>query len=54
VQYTLDAMGNRTQEEVFDPANTLAQKRQREFDALSRLWKDIGTQNQITEHQYDA
>ncbi|MBP6076795.1 MAG: RHS repeat protein, partial [Nitrosomonas sp.] len=54
VQYTLDAMGNRTKEELFDPANTLTQKRQREFDALSRLWKDIGAQSQITEHQYDA
>jgi YD repeat-containing protein len=54
VQYTLDAMGNRTQEELFDPANVLTEKKRREFDALSRLWKDIGAQNQITEHQYDA
>ncbi len=47
-------MGNRTKEELFDPANALTQKRQREFDALSRLWKDIGAQNQITQYRYDA
>lgn len=47
-------MGNRIKEELFDSANTLTQKRQREFDALSRLWKDIGAQNQITQYQYDA
>jgi len=54
IQYTLDTMGNRTQEEVFDPANNLAQRKTREFDALSRLWKDIGAQSQTTQYQYDA
>ena len=54
VQYTLDAMGNRTKEELFDPLNTLTQSQQREFDALSQLWKDIGAQNQITQFNYDA
>lgn len=54
VQYTLDNMGNRTQEELFDAGNNLAQTQQREFDALSRLWKDIGAQNQTTQYQYDA
>lgn len=54
VQYTLDAMGNRTKEELFDPLNNLTQTRQREFDALNRLWKDIGAQSQITQYQYDA
>ena len=54
VHYTLDNMGNRTKEELFDPSNNLAQTQQREYDALSRLWKDIGAQNQITQYQYDA
>ncbi|MCE7915609.1 MAG: RHS repeat protein [Nitrosomonas sp. PRO4] len=54
VHYTLDNMGNRTKEELFDPGNNLARTQQREYDALSRLWKDIGAQNQITQYQYDA
>ncbi len=54
VQYTLDNKGNRTKEELFDPSNNLARTQQREYDALSRLWKDIGAQNQATQYQYDA
>ncbi len=54
IQYTLDAMGNRTKEDVYDPSNTLTQTRQQEFDALSRLWKNIGAQSQTTELAYDA
>jgi len=54
VHYTLDAMGNRTKEELFDPSNNLARTQQREFDALSRLWKDTGAQSQTMQYQYDA
>ncbi|MBX9917459.1 MAG: L,D-transpeptidase family protein [Nitrosomonas sp.] len=54
IQYTLDAMGNRTKEELFDAGNNLARTQQREFDALNRLWKEIGAQNQTTNYQYDA
>ncbi|NBQ70604.1 MAG: RHS repeat protein, partial [Nitrosomonadaceae bacterium] len=54
VQYTLDAMGNRTKEELFDAGNNLTKTQQREFDALSRLWKDIAAQSQTTQYQYDA
>lgn len=54
VHYTLDNMGNRTKEELFDPGNNVARTQQREYDALSHLWKDIGAQNQITQYQYDA
>ena len=53
IDYTLDAMGNRIKQEVFDPANTLTEIRQREFDALGRLWKAIGAKQQITELGYD-
>ncbi len=54
IAYTLDAAGNRTREETFDPNNVLTQTRQREYDALNRLWKDLGAQSQTTTYQYDA
>ena len=56
IAYTLDAMGNRTQEQVFDPANQLKQARSREYNNLNRLIKDIGGTNpatQITQYGYD-
>src|SRR3954471_22159019 len=49
-------MGNRIQEQVFDPSGTLARSHTREFNALSRLAKDIGATdpaNQITQYAYD-
>ena len=57
IVYTLDAMGNRTQEQVFDPNGTLSRAHQREYDALNRLFRDIGGANpasQITQYAYDA
>jgi RHS repeat-associated protein len=54
IQYTLDAAGNRIKEEIFDSGGALAQTRQQEFDALSRLWQMIGAQSQVTELAYDA
>lgn len=54
IHYTLDAMGNRTLEEIRDAANTLVQTHSRQFDALNRLWKDIGAINQTTTYAYDA
>ncbi len=54
IQYTLDTMGNRTKEEVFDAGNNLAKTQQREYDALSRLWQTLGAENQSTQYQYDA
>ena len=54
IAYTLDAMGNRTREEVRDPASQLTQLRQRVFDALSRLAQDIGAASQTTAYAYDA
>jgi YD repeat-containing protein len=53
IAYTLDAMGNRTQEQVFDPANALAQTRSRVYDALNRLYQDVGAQSQTTQYGYD-
>ncbi len=53
IDYTLDAMGNRTAEQVFDPANALRQARSREFDVISRLKKDIGAATQTTSYVRD-
>ena len=51
--YTLDLMGNRTQEQVFDPANTLAQTRSRVYNSLNRLTQEIGAAGQTTAYTYD-
>jgi len=53
IVYTLDAMGNRTLEEVRDPAGTLKQTRSREYTTLNRLFKEIGAASQTTEYTYD-
>src|SRR5437667_360354 len=53
ISYGLDAMGNRTLEEVFDPANVRVQKRTRDYDSLNRLFHEFGAQNQPTEYGYD-
>ncbi len=53
IHYTLDNMGNRTREEIFDGQGNLAQTHSREFDALNRLWHDIGAINQTTTYEYD-
>jgi YD repeat-containing protein len=54
ITYTLDLLGNRTKEDITDPANALAQTRSRVFDAINRLQKDIGAQNQTTQYAYDT
>jgi len=54
IAYTLDAMGNRTQEQGFDPANSLAQTRSRVYSNLNRLFQEIGAQAQTTEYGYDT
>ncbi|MES2934552.1 MAG: DUF6531 domain-containing protein [Pseudomonadota bacterium] len=42
IHYTLDAMGNRTKEEVKDTAGNLARQTSRVFDALNRLQQVTG------------
>ena len=54
IVYTLDAMGNITREDIVDPLGTLVQTRRSEYDALSRLAKDIGAASQTTQYTYDA
>jgi YD repeat-containing protein len=53
IAYTLDVMGNRTQERVLDPASNLAQTRSRVYSNLNRLVQEIGALGQTTEYAYD-
>lgn len=53
IVYTLDVASNRTKEEVFDPANQLAQTRSRVFNNLNRLAQEIGAAGQTTAYGYD-
>jgi|SRR5882724_2549762 len=53
IAYRLDGIGNRTQEQVFDPANTLAQTRSRVYNSVNRLFQDLGAQSQTTQYAYD-
>jgi len=55
--YTLDAMGNRTAENLYDPSNALTRTHSRVFDSLSRLAQDLtasGSATQATLFGYDA
>jgi RHS repeat-associated protein len=54
IQYTLDAMGNRIKEDVFDPADRLQRTHQRVYDVLNRLYNDIDAANQKSVLSYDA
>jgi YD repeat-containing protein len=59
IHYTLNAIGNRVKEEVFDSNNNLTTVKVRDFDALSRLWHDIAYFNDpntpvATQYSYDA
>lgn len=57
IVYTLDAMGNRTAEEVYDPNNVLARTRTQVFNSLGQLWKQIGatgTAAVTTTYGYDG
>jgi RHS repeat-associated protein len=49
ITYTLDAMGNRVNEQVSDPSGTLARQTTRSIDALNRLQQIVG----IAQYQYD-
>ncbi|MBK8164196.1 MAG: RHS repeat protein [Gammaproteobacteria bacterium] len=53
ITYTLDAMGNRLQEDVFDPNDTLTQTRSRVYSTMNRLLEDLGADDQSTEYAYD-
>lgn len=55
IHYTLDVMGNRTLEQIFDTGGNIVKTHSREFNALNQLWHDIGAVNtvEITTYDYD-
>jgi RHS repeat-associated protein len=56
LQYTLDAMGNHTAENVYDPSGLLTRTRGQVFNALNQLWKQLraaGTAAVTTTFSYD-
>ena len=54
IQYTLDNLGNRTQEDVFSSGDVLRRTQSRVFDQLSRMIQSIGGENQLTVFGYDG
>jgi len=54
INYTLDAAGNRTQEQIHDNIGALTRTRQMIYDELSRLLDNIGASGQTTHYTYDA
>ena len=53
IVYTLDAIGNRIQEQVFDPEDNLTRSRSHTFNSLNQLASDLGAQAQRTSYTYD-
>ncbi len=55
IHYTLDGMGNRTAEHIYDANGSKLQYEKRKvYDALGRLAESIGADSQATGFQYDA
>ncbi len=53
INYTLDAMGNRTAMRVKNSAGSLVLQQQQAFDELGRLIKSVGAGNQTQRYGYD-
>ena len=54
IDYTLDAMGNRVNEQVSDTNSILFRTSQRAYDELGRLIQLLDAENQTTAYAYDA
>ncbi len=54
IEYTLDKLGNRTQENVKDPSGTLTRTLSRTYNSLNRLTKITGGANQATTFAHDT
>ena len=54
IEYTLDTLGNRTQEDVKDPLGTLTRTMSRTYNSLNRLIQTTGGEGQATTFAYDA
>ena len=53
IDYTLDALGNRLGEKVYDASGNVSRSHSNTFDALSRLAQSIGSTGQTSKIQYD-
>lgn len=53
LNYTLDAVGNRLKEEVYDPKSNLVQTLNQQFDSLNRLVAKIDSAGQKQAYTYD-
>jgi RHS repeat-associated protein len=55
IHYTLNAVGQRTKEEVFDASNTLVRRQAQVFNTLGRLYQVLNAADQVaTEYTYDS
>ncbi|MDH3473769.1 MAG: DUF6531 domain-containing protein [Rhodospirillales bacterium] len=53
IVYTLDALGNRTKEEVKSSGGAILRTRSRVYDELGRLLRELGADLQQTDYAYD-
>lgn len=53
IDYTIDLMGNRTEEKISDASGQLSRHQQKVYDELSRLLQSIGANGQTTAYGYD-
>ncbi|WP_137886944.1 RHS repeat-associated core domain-containing protein [Pseudomonas sp. 2FE] len=53
VEYSLDAMGNRTAQRIKDSSSSLTQQQQWAYDELGRLLRSVGAAGQTSRVQYD-
>lgn len=54
IVYSVDAMGNRTSESVYDANGNITFTHSQVFNALNQLSQDVGAQNQTIAYSYDA
>jgi RHS repeat-associated protein len=54
IQYTLDALGDRTQTNVLNSTSAVIRQHSANFDALGRTLQDIGGVGQTTTYVYDS
>ena len=53
LQYTLDALGDKTHINTYDSTSTLQRQHSATFDALGRMLTDVGGVSQTTTYSYD-
>jgi len=54
INYTLDALGDRTVSNIYTSGATLKRKHTATFDALGRILTDVGGMSQTTKYAYDV